>query len=284
MPRTWTLLAGALLLLAARPPLDAQRPFSGTPEIVSALERLNVTASALMIAAHPDDENTALLAWFARGRGARTAYLSLTRGEGGQNLIGPELGAMLGLLRTQELLAARRIDGAEQLFTRAIDFGFSKTPEETMAKWGRERVLGDVVWAIRRFRPDVIVLRFSGSSRDGHGHHTASAILGREAFAAAADPTRRHPAIDIAPAGALADLDQAFFRLGLRNVAVVRICDVAHRRSQRSKCLYWHKSITFPKSATWSAEPSFLAPGGRAVIGSAGYAVRTPSGETERAI
>ena len=144
----------------------------------------------MMIAAHPDDENSALLAYFSRGLHMRTAYLSLTRGEGGQNLIGSEQGDELGIIRTQELLAARRIDGAEQFFTRAIDFGFSKTADETFTKWPREQVLGDVVWNIRRFRPDVIVLRFSGTPRDGHGHHQASAILGKEAFSAAADPAR----------------------------------------------------------------------------------------------
>ncbi len=143
-----------------------------------------------MIAAHPDDENTALLAYFARGRNLRTGYLSLTRGEGGQNLIGPEQGDLLGVIRTQELLAARKIDGAEQFFTSAIDFGFSKTAEETLAKWGREKILGDIVRVIRGFRPDVIVLRFSGTPRDGHGQHQASAILGKEAFQAAADPKR----------------------------------------------------------------------------------------------
>ena len=143
-----------------------------------------------MIAAHPDDENTALLAYLARGRKVRTAYLSLTRGEGGQNLIGSEQGDALGLIRTQELLAARRIDGAEQFFTRAVDFGFSKTSQETLEKWGREKILSDVVWVIRRYQPDVIVLRFTGTPRDGHGHHQASAILGKEAFSAAADPKR----------------------------------------------------------------------------------------------
>ena len=159
-------------------------------QIQPALERLRVLASVLMIGAHPDDENTALLAYFARGRKARAAYLSVTRGEGGQNLIGSEQGDLLGLIRTQELLGARRIDGGEQFFTRAIDFGFSKSEEETLAKWGRERVLADMVWIMRSFRPDVVVLRFSGTGRDGHGHHTASASLGREAFAAAADKSR----------------------------------------------------------------------------------------------
>ncbi len=143
-----------------------------------------------MIAAHPDDENTALLAYFARGRSMRTGYLSLTRGEGGQNLIGPQQGDQLGVIRTQELLAARRIDGAEQFFTRAIDFGYSKTADEALEKWGREKVLSDIVWVIRKFRPDIIVLRFSGTPRDGHGHHQASAILGKEAFFAAADKNR----------------------------------------------------------------------------------------------
>lgn len=179
-----------LLVLAARERLVAQHELAGSARIRQSLDRLNVVASVLMIAAHPDDENTALLAYFARGRHLRTGYLSLTRGEGGQNFIGPEQGAALGVIRTQELLAARRIDGAEQFFSRAIDFGFSKSADETMTKWGREDILGDIVWTIRRFRPDVIVLRFSGTPRDGHGQHQASAILGKEAFFAAADPLR----------------------------------------------------------------------------------------------
>ncbi|MBM3735143.1 MAG: PIG-L family deacetylase [Acidobacteria bacterium] len=177
------------LLLAATVWAEPRIP-AGSAEINRALDRLPVLGSVLMIAAHPDDENTALLAWCAKGRNYRTAYLSLTRGEGGQNLIGPEQGELMGLIRTQELLMARRIDGASQLFTRAIDFGFSKTADETLAKWGREAILGDVVWNIRRFQPDVIVLRFSGTPRDGHGQHQASAMLGREAYDAAADPAR----------------------------------------------------------------------------------------------
>lgn len=180
-------LALALLLL---PCVHAQPNLSGAAEAQLALDRLTVGASALMIAAHPDDENTALLAWLARGQKVRTGYLSLTRGEGGQNLIGSELGGLLGVIRTQELLAARRIDGAEQFFTSAVDFGFSKSAEETLAKWGREKILGEVVYRIRKFRPDVVILRFSGTPRDGHGHHQASAILGKEAFTAAADPKR----------------------------------------------------------------------------------------------
>lgn len=177
----------AMLALALPLPAEFRRP-GGAPALYQQLERLRVAGSVLMIAAHPDDENTALLAYCAQGRKLRTGYLSLTRGEGGQNLIGDEQGDLLGVIRTQELLAARRIDGAEQYFTRAIDFGFSKTADETLAKWGRQQVLADVVWVIRRFRPDVILLRFSGTPRDGHGHHQASSILGQEAFKLAADP------------------------------------------------------------------------------------------------
>src|SRR6478672_5478089 len=177
------------LLLASLVPLAAQqRPFSGSPEIEQSLHKLNELGTVLMIAAHPDDERTSVLAYFARGRYMRTAYLSLTRGEGGQNLIGSEQGAQLGLIRTQELLDARQIDGAEQFFTRAIDFGFTKTADETLQKWGHDRILSDVVWVVRRYRPDVILLGFSGTPRDGHGQHQTSAILGKEAFTAAADP------------------------------------------------------------------------------------------------
>ncbi len=181
-----------VVLIAATllPTSLAQRNLSGTPQISLALDRLTVLGSVLMIAAHPDDENTAALAYWARGRKLQTAYLSATRGEGGQNLIGSEQGALLGVIRTQELLAARRIDGAEQFFTRAIDFGFSKTPKETIQKWGHDAVLSDMVWVIRRYQPDIVVLRFSGTPRDGHGQHQASAILGKEAYFAAADPTK----------------------------------------------------------------------------------------------
>jgi LmbE family N-acetylglucosaminyl deacetylase len=185
-----TRFLAAVVFLATSAPLVAQRPFSGTPEIEQTLARLNEFGRVLMIAAHPDDERTAVLAYFARGRNMRAAYLSITRGEGGQNLIGSEQGAELGVIRTQELLDARKIDGAEQLFTRAIDFGFSKTADETLLKWGHDRILSDIVWNIRRFRPDVVILVFSGTPRDGHGHHQASAILGKEAFEAAADSNR----------------------------------------------------------------------------------------------
>ena len=180
------------ILLVALAQLGAQQnvPFPGGIEIEQSLRKLNNLGTVLMIGAHPDDEQTAVLAYFARGRCMRTAYLSLTRGEGGQNLIGPEQGTLLGIIRTQELLAARKIDGAEQFFTRAIDFGFSKTAAETMEKWGHDRTLSDIVWVIRRYRPDVIVLCFSGTPADGHGQHQVSAILGKEAFAAAGDPAR----------------------------------------------------------------------------------------------
>src|SRR6266566_995834 len=133
----------AVLFLSAFPSAEAQRDLYGAAEIELQLEKLDVTGSVLMIAAHPDDENTALLAYFARGRKVRTAYLSLTRGEGGQNLIGSDQSDALGVIRTQELLAARKIDGAEQFFTRAIDFGFSKSADETLQKWGREKVVSD---------------------------------------------------------------------------------------------------------------------------------------------
>lgn len=154
------------------------------------LKKLNVLGSVLYVAAHPDDENTRLLAYLAQEKHYRTGYLSITRGDGGQNLIGNEQGELLGLIRTQELLAARKVDGAEQFFTRAVDFGFSKGPEETLDFWNKEKVLGDVVWVIRKFRPDVIICRFPTTGEGGHGNHTASAILAQEAFAAAADPKR----------------------------------------------------------------------------------------------
>src|ERR1035437_6806514 len=177
-----------VLLLAGTARLEAQPAPAG--EIQQALSKLNELGTVLTIAAHPDDERSELLAYFSQGRHMRAAYLSVTRGEGGQNLLGPEQSAALGLIRTQELLDARRIDGAEQFFTRAIDFGFSKTADEAIAKWGHEAVLSDVVWVIRRYRPDVIILGFSGTPSDGHGHHQASALLGKEAYEAAGDAAR----------------------------------------------------------------------------------------------
>jgi LmbE family N-acetylglucosaminyl deacetylase len=171
--------------------LWSQSPKNWTSaEILQGLQKLNVLGTVLYVAAHPDDENTRLIAYLSKERLYRTGYLSMTRGDGGQNLIGDEQGIELGLIRTQELLAARRIDGGEQFFTRAFDFGFSKGPEETFTKWHKEIILGDVVWVIRKFQPDVIITRFPTTGEGGHGHHTASAILANEAFAAAADPNR----------------------------------------------------------------------------------------------
>ena len=154
------------------------------------LKKLNTLGSVLYVAAHPDDENTRLLGYFSKEKLYRTGYLSMTRGDGGQNLIGGEQGVELGLIRTQELLAARRIDGAEQFFTRAYDFGFSKTTEEALRIWNKDKILSDVVWVIRKFQPDVIITRFPGDARAGHGHHSASSVLALEAFKVAADPNR----------------------------------------------------------------------------------------------
>ncbi|RPD39689.1 PIG-L family deacetylase [Chitinophaga barathri] len=181
----------AVAVLAGLSGLHAQTaPAMNAADIQVQLKKLNTLGSVLYVAAHPDDENTRLLAFLARESCYRTGYLSLTRGDGGQNLIGNEQAELLGLIRTQELLAARRIDGAEQFFTRANDFGFSKNPEETFTIWDRKKILGDVVWVIRKFQPDVIICRFPADSRAGHGHHTASAILAAEAFTAAADPAQ----------------------------------------------------------------------------------------------
>lgn len=159
-------------------------------EIKQGLEGLNVVGSVLYIAAHPDDENTRLLGYLAKEKKVRAGYLSLTRGDGGQNLIGNEQAELLGLIRTQELLAARRTDGAEQFFTRANDFGFSKNSDESFKIWDKHKILADVVWVIRKFQPDVIITRFPEDARAGHGHHSGSAILAHEAFSAAADPKR----------------------------------------------------------------------------------------------
>jgi LmbE family N-acetylglucosaminyl deacetylase len=169
----------------------AQAPKTySSAEILLGLKKLKVVGSVMYIAAHPDDENTRLLAYLANGRQLETSYLSCTRGDGGQDLIGPELREQLGVIRTQELLAARRIDGAHQYFTRANDFGFSKTSAETFTIWDKEQVLSDMVWVIRQRRPDVLITRFPPDARAGHGHHQASAILAAEAFDAAGDPKR----------------------------------------------------------------------------------------------
>ncbi len=169
------------MTLAAEPPPSAA-------EILQQLRAFREGGSVLYVAAHPDDENTQFIAYLAKERGVRVGYLSLTRGEGGQNLIGPELGDPLGVIRTQELLAARRIDGGQQFFTRARDFGYSKDSEQTLAKWDRQGVLSDVVRVVRQFRPDVIVTRFPPEPGGTHGHHTASTILALEAFQLAGDP------------------------------------------------------------------------------------------------
>ena len=169
----------------------AQKPkTASSADIRSGLLKLKTVGTVLYIAAHPDDENTRLLSYLAKEKHLRTFYLSLTRGDGGQNLIGKEQGEELGMIRTRELLEARNIDGAQQMFTRANDFGFSKNPEETFSIWDKEKILADVVWAIRKTRPDVIINRFPTTGEGGHGHHTASAILSVEAFDAAADPLR----------------------------------------------------------------------------------------------
>lgn len=151
---------------------------------------MGVVGSVLYVAAHPDDENNSFLPYLTKDRMYRTAYLSLTRGDGGQNLIGKEQGVELGLIRTQELLAARAQDGAEQYFSRAYEFGYSKSSEEALTIWNHEEVLSDAVWVIRKFQPDIIITRFPRDARAGHGHHSASAIIANEAYIAAADSTK----------------------------------------------------------------------------------------------
>jgi LmbE family N-acetylglucosaminyl deacetylase len=178
-----------LLVLLAAPRLSLAQG-RGAAAFGDAVLGLGTTARVLVIGAHPDDEDTNLITWLTRGQHVETAYLSLTRGDGGQNLIGDELGPALGVIRTEELLAARRLDGGHQYFTRAYDFGFSKTAEETFRHWPRDSILKDVVTVVRAFRPHVIVAMFSGTPRDGHGHHQVSGILAREAFDAAADTIR----------------------------------------------------------------------------------------------
>jgi LmbE family N-acetylglucosaminyl deacetylase len=188
--RRWPLFPGRLL-----PSASILLPFltlagaDPSPAILQELRSFREMGSVLLVAAHPDDEDSTLIAFLARGRFCRTAYLSVTRGDGGQNVLGPEIGDELGVIRTQELLAARRIDGGRQFFTRARDFGFSKDYRETFKFWGEKEVLSDVVRVIRTFRPDVVVANFSTNGGGGqHGHHTASAILAGEAFSLAGDP------------------------------------------------------------------------------------------------
>ena len=159
-------------------------------EIIAQIKGLKTVGSVLYFAAHPDDENNSFLPYLTKERNLRTAYLSLTRGDGGQNLIGKEQGIELGMIRTQELLAARRIDGAEQYFSTAYEFGYSKSSDEALQIWDHEKVLSDAVWIIRKFQPDIIISRFPPDARAGHGHHAASAIIANEAYIAAADSTK----------------------------------------------------------------------------------------------
>jgi LmbE family N-acetylglucosaminyl deacetylase len=168
----------ALMLACAAPGLAAVDPPSADA-VLNQLRHFQQLGTLLHVAAHPDDENTQLITYFARGRGFRTAYLSVTRGDGGQNLLGPEFDEQLGVIRTQELLAARRLDGGRQFFTRAIDFGFSKSDQETLRIWDHQQVLGDVVRIMRTFRPDVVVTQFSPQPSGTHGHHTGVGGAGR---------------------------------------------------------------------------------------------------------
>ena len=181
------LLIVILFLFTVQAPAQYRQPHAS--QILLKLRKLNFLGSVLYVAAHPDDENTRVIAWLANERLATTAYLSLTRGDGGQNLIGPEIRDELGLIRTEELLAARRIDGGQQFFTRANDFGFSKNVNETLKIWGKDEVLSDVVRVFRQFQPDVVINRFPPNERAGHGHHTASAVLSLEAFDLSGSPT-----------------------------------------------------------------------------------------------
>ena len=179
------LLISFVLLFFSQSPIFTQKPTKPTPaDLHQAIKKLNVLGSVLYVAAHPDDENQRLISYCANHKLYDVTYLSLTRGDGGQNLIGPELRELLGVLRTQELLMARSIDGGKQRFTRANDFGYSKNPEETTSIWNRDEVLSDVVWAIRETQPDIIFNRFHHDKKfPNHGHHTTSAMLSLEAFA-----------------------------------------------------------------------------------------------------
>lgn len=188
-----TALAVALVAPALALPLSLSAQTTserGAAALGSTLAGIGTTTRVLTVAAHPDDEDTPVIAWLAKGRHVETAYLSLTRGDGGQNLIGNELGEALGAIRTQEMLSARRIDGATQYFTRAYDFGFSKNAEETYQHWPKDTILGDVVRVVRAFRPHVMIGFFSGTPRDGHGHHQVSGLLAREAYDLAGDTVR----------------------------------------------------------------------------------------------
>src|SRR5215510_2238073 len=196
MPSIRTAFAALIIALLLTTIPTILTPATETPEdrggmgLSQALKRLDIVGSVLHTGAHPDDENSALLAWLARGQGVRTAYLSATRGEGGVNLIGSELFEALGVIRTEELYGARRLDHAQQFFTPNYEFGFSKSSDDTFTKWPREQVLADFVRVIRYFRPEIIISRFTGTPRDGHGHHQVAGLITQEAFRVAADPSR----------------------------------------------------------------------------------------------
>ena len=175
-----------MLLATMQAGAQQMRP-APSAKIYHEIARLKNLVHVLYVAAHPDDENTRLLAWLVNDQHIRTAYLSLTRGDGGQNILGPEQGDALGLIRTHELLEARKIDGAEQYFTRAIDFGFSKTYQETFRHWNKDTLVGDAVRVMRQYRPDVVICRFPPDTMAGHGHHASSALIGAAAFKAAGD-------------------------------------------------------------------------------------------------
>ncbi len=197
MKRTLFAFAAVVTIAAPVSLLSQERGATGGGSVAAPVARTNLRV--LWIAAHPDDEDTQFITWLSRGGRAETAYLSLNRGDGGQNLIGNELGEQLGIIRTEELLAARRIDGAHQYFTRAYDFGFSKTPQETYKHWPKDSVLADIVTIVRAFRPHIIMTTFSGTPRDGHGHHQVSAILAKEVYDSAAADTVRFPVAKYGP-------------------------------------------------------------------------------------
>src|SRR3954469_5476710 len=184
---------GLSLVLAAASRGSAQEA-TGVAALGELVAGLGTTARVMMIGAHPDDEDTQLIAYLAKAKHVETAYLSLTRGDGGQNLIGNELGPVLGMIRTEELLAARRIDGGHQYFSRAFDFGFSKSLDETLRHWPKDSILSDAVAIVRAYRPQVIIAVFTGTPADGHGHHQFSGVIAREVFDAAANTVRFPPA------------------------------------------------------------------------------------------
>ena len=194
VPRAALLVALSAALSVAVFSSAAPAQERGAAALGPLVQGLGVSARVLVIAAHPDDEDTQLITWLSKGRRVETAYLSLTRGDGGQNLIGNELGEGLGAIRTEELLAARRVDGGRQYFTRAYDFGFSKNADETLTQWARDSILRDVVTVVRAFRPHVIVAVFSGTPADGHGHHQVSGMLARDVYELAGDAERFPPA------------------------------------------------------------------------------------------